>query len=367
MNTSTDQIADFVVLFITLAALGIGLLSSAIGWLARQFAARPRRTRQRSAPQVQPVTVNFDASPPAPLPAGVWLQRLNHQPDQLPHLLIVGPTGSGKTTFAVALLADRPGQIVALTPKLKPDDWRGLAAISLAGDGSYAPLAAAVAALEAERTRRCVALAAGQPLPPLTVVLDELPDLVDEVAGTGDLLRKLSQMGRDLRMRVIALATSELVEDLGLKGRGHARRNFATVRLLPALAGQPRGGTLQWGETAQPLALHETPLLARRAALAARQWLLPLPAVAAQEAEIDFSGREGFQAAETRFSAAESATAISEMSFSDLEIAQIAARIARGEKKSKVVQAMPRYSGPKYAAYSTYYERLQRAITEGVG
>ena len=65
---------------------------------------------------------------------------------------------------------------------------------------------------------------------------------------------------------------------------------------------------------------------------------------------------------ETYFSASESESAPSNPHFSDLEIAQIAAQIALGEKKSKVVQAMPRYSGPKYASYAAYYERLRSAI-----
>lgn len=264
--------------------------------------------------------------------------------------------------------------------------------ISLAPDGSYAPLVAAIASLEAERKQCCVALAAGEALHPLTIVLDKLPDLVDEVSSTGDLLRKLSQMGRDLRMRVIALATSELVEDLGLKGRGHARRNFATVRLEPAQSGAPRIAMLQWGANQQALDLHTVPLLARRAQLTDRQWLQPihLPAVSSlslkhnststQRAQViaslveytarpeeesrHFSAAEGFQAAETHFTPAESDVRISEQDFSDIEIAQIAARIVRGEKKSKLVQAMPRYPGPKYAAYAAHYERLRQALDE---
>lgn len=394
MSTSS-QIADFVVLFVAVAALGIGLLSALVGWVSDQLTRRRGRGARPTPSMVRhpPATLATAQDVALPLDAPGWLRRLNQQPDQLPHLLVVGPTGSGKTTFAVALLAERAGEIVALTPKLKPDDWRGLAVVSLAPDGSYAPLVGAIAALEAERKRRCVALAAGAQLASLTIVLDELPDLVDEVGGTGDLLRKLSQMGRDLRMRVVALATSELVEDLGLKGRGHARRNFAMVRLEPAQAGVQRVGTLQWGAAQQALDLSAVALLARRAQLADRQWrpagsppvlasaprqrdadvgshigvaeVMPPRVARSVVAARDFRLAEGFQGAEVHFTASESEAAVSARDFSDLEIAQIAARIARGEKKSRVVQAMPRYSGPKYAAYAAYYERLRGAVDPG--
>jgi hypothetical protein len=119
-----------------------------------------------------------------------------------------------------------------------------------------------------------VLLRQGLPIEELTIVLDEAPDLADEVSGTGDLIRKLGQMGRDLKMRMLVLSTSELVGDLGLKGRGRARANYAWVSLQPAVQGQ-RSATLAWGTTESDLDLKLTWSLAQQAHLADRGWSPP--------------------------------------------------------------------------------------------
>lgn len=208
------------------------------------------------------------------LSASRWLQLLNDQPDVTPHVLILGPTGSGKTTFAAALLGRRPDSVIVLTPKVKPDDWRGAPVISLDDSGSYAPLIRAVAAIDAERRRRLVALRQGQALDELTIVLDEAPDLADYVKGTGDLIRTLGQMGRDLKLRMLVLSTSQNVKDLGLEGRGRARENYAWVKLQPAADGQ-RTGTLAWGEKESGLDLKLARVLADQANLSDRGWQPP--------------------------------------------------------------------------------------------
>ena len=224
------------------------------------------------SPPAAPAWAMADVDPR--LSASRWLSILNDQPDVTPHVLILGPTGSGKTTFAAALLGRRPDQVIVLTPKVKPDDWRGAPVISLDDSGSYAPLARAVAAIDAERRRRLVALRQGQALDELTIVLDEAPDLADYVKGTGDLIRTLGQMGRDLKMRMLVLSTSQNVKDLGLEGRGRARENYAWVKLQPAADGQ-RTGSLAWGEKESGLDLKLARVLADQANLSDRGWQPP--------------------------------------------------------------------------------------------
>src|SRR6266508_2061336 len=52
-----------------------------------------------------------------PIALRPWIDYVNAQPNQVPHLAIIGGSGSGKTTTATAILADRTGQIIILTGK----------------------------------------------------------------------------------------------------------------------------------------------------------------------------------------------------------------------------------------------------------
>lgn len=46
-----------------------------------------------------------------PLDPRVWLRAVNDEPDRTPHLAVAGPTGSGKSTLVLAILAARAGLV----------------------------------------------------------------------------------------------------------------------------------------------------------------------------------------------------------------------------------------------------------------
>lgn len=226
----------------------------------------PRKPQAAPAPQ---------AAAAGPLRPAEWLRTLNGEPDRAPHSLIIGPSGAGKTTLAAAVLGKRGGATVVLSPKVNAGNWRGAETITLDDEGSYAPLAAALGALEREKRRRIVALRRGEALKPLTVVLDETPELVANVPDTGPFVVSMASIGRELGMRLVLLSTSERVGALGIKGRGDTLANFVRVDL-----DRDRRATLNDGVREYPIELGNVTQGAERAQL--RPWRRPAPAAAPQ-------------------------------------------------------------------------------------
>lgn len=375
MDPSTNLI-DIVIPLVMVVAIVIGVSISAVLDLRHKLKQRragfqPTDHAAGLPGAVSPAAAQQGAqqadAPPAwvmqesdLLPAPRWLRMLNDQPDDIPHLMIVGPTGAGKTTFATALLSRRAGLVVVLSPKVKPSDWGGAPVISLDDTGGYGLLQRAVAALEAERRRRLVTLRQGGALTPLTIVLDEVPDLVDYVKGTGDLIRTIGGMGRELGMRMLLCSSSTLVNDLGIKGRGSARSNYAQVVLTPQVGDQPRGGVLSWGKVESDLDLKLVKTLAGQGNLGARGWSPPrqrplldeeLPEVVA---EIPGTIPDPFSAEESP------ETTLG--TFPEAWKLHIAQGIGAGKTKSEIVTNLPGYSGRKYAQASAAYDAVMRDL-----
>jgi hypothetical protein len=206
-------------------------------------APAPRRARRSTAP----------TTAASPLPAREWLKAVNDRPDDNPHLTVVGPSGCGKTTFVSAALDQRPGRVVVLTPKVTPGAWRGAEVVTLSDDLSYAPLATALNDLQTEAKQRSVALRRGERLEPLTVVLDELPELAAEIPGAGKFAVRLSRWGRELGMRQVVLATSD--DALNIPGWAATRSNYVRVELGKSTPEGTRPGYLDDGQGRQPLDL----------------------------------------------------------------------------------------------------------------
>jgi hypothetical protein len=187
---------------------------------------------------------------PGSLPPAVWLRALNDEPDQAPHALVIGPSGAGKTTFTTAALGARPGAAVVLSPKVNPGNWSGAELVTLDDDGSYGPIAEALAALETEKRRRIKVLRThgAEALQPMTVVLDELPELIRFVPDAGPFVVSMSSIGRELKMRLVVLSTR--ADALGVKGWKASEGNFVRVDL-----DRNRNAVLHDGITPEPLPL----------------------------------------------------------------------------------------------------------------
>ena len=219
--------------------------------------------------------------PPAILQTEAWFRLVNHRPDQAPHLVVVGPTGSGKTTLVTGLLHDRPGQVVILTPK--PDDaWGSLPFITIDDDGSFTTAAQVFSALLVEVKRRLVASKRKHdPGPPLNVVIDDFPALRDVCPDADTMFLLVARLGRSLRVRLIILSYSGQVKELGLEGRGESREHFLWLRL-----DRQRRASLTWDDTAHQLDSSLVVALAQRPLDADRVWVVPPAPTTASEREI---------------------------------------------------------------------------------
>lgn len=173
-------------------------------------------------------TTTTDQRPQRPLALREMLDRIT----ETPHWLIVGETGSGKTTLAQALVAARSGYVAILDPKWRPGKWGGAPVVPIDDDGEYRGIEQALQAILHELQIRLTALKQGQDdFAPLTIVIEELPTVVDECPTARKVVLRLGQLGRELQIHVIGLSQGYGVEDLGLKGRADNKANFGTIRL----------------------------------------------------------------------------------------------------------------------------------------
>jgi hypothetical protein len=298
-------------------------------------------------------------------PRSRWEPILNHRPDEVPHLFIYGPSGSGKTVFAQHLIASRDGQVVVLDPKWQRGKWGGAPTATVDDEGNYTPIDAAASQLLAEFKRRLRLHKDGQLAEPLTVVIDELPDLNDECPNVRKLFLSLLRMGRELQMRLIALSTGRGVEDLGLKGRGDARHNLITVRLgsaatelRPDIGHVPRPAVVVIRSRPVPLDLSEVgPTIVPLPP--ARHW--PFPSVS-EPLLATFRAENRRVEAESPGKALESAENDLGEEISEVEKAMICGAVQAGKGKTESLQALKGYSGRRHQLYSAAWDEARAAL-----
>ena len=199
-----------------------------------------RRHRTAVRLQVQPLALEVPHWNPAPIPlppqrleetppGGALVGRvydfggarpLYLDPDQDPHALIVGTTGSGKSNLLNVMLgsmawATTPDQLRTITIDLKNTDLRWAAKLphNLAWAGDPETAAAALEQAHAEMIRR---RDGHRPPWRMLVIVDELAQLAD-VAGAMERLNSLTALGRGFGVHVWAATqhpTRELIGKL---------------------------------------------------------------------------------------------------------------------------------------------------------
>ena len=283
MTATPEEAANAFVamLFLTLIALTMlimgafwlfGRVADHFGWVIEDMDMDDEE--QVGVPAVPTLPVRSSAS-------DWWVACVNATPEQAPHLVVAGPTGTGKTTLVTGLLHTRPGQIVIITAKTG-DAWGGLPAVVIDDDGSFTTAAAVFAALLVDVKRRLVATKHQRdPGPWLTVVLDDYPALRDACAAADETFILIARLGRSLRVRLIVLSYSGLVKELGLEGKGESRDHFVWIRL-----DRQRRATLVWDEETHSLDTALVVAMAQRPLDVSRVWIAPTAPTTASERQI---------------------------------------------------------------------------------
>jgi energy-coupling factor transporter ATP-binding protein EcfA2 len=149
------------------------------------------------------------------------------------HLLIIGATGSGKSTIAQFLASRHSANVRVYDPDCSPSDWVGLTVFGRKGNFNEinAQMQADLVELE-----QCMALRgeggdsaiAGREC---CMIGEEFPLLADEVDIARDWLLKFARRGRRVKQFIIVISQSDSVSALGIEGDGAIRQSFAVLRL----------------------------------------------------------------------------------------------------------------------------------------
>ena len=148
-----------------------------------------------------------------------------------PHLMILGETGSGKSTICKYLVSQVNAPCLIIDPHAAPTDWRGF---NVVGSGrNYEAIATEFERLANLMQIRYEARHKGiSQFDPLIVIIDEFPAIASSLGkGATDTVKLLAREARKVSIRMCLLSQGAEVKTLGLEGEGSIRECFAMLRL----------------------------------------------------------------------------------------------------------------------------------------
>jgi len=148
-----------------------------------------------------------------------------------PHLMILGETGSGKSTICKYLVSQVNAPCLIIDPHASPTDWRGFV---VTGSGrNYSDIATEFERLANLMQIRYEARDNGvTQFDPLIVIIDEFPAIASSLGKNAtDTVKLLAREARKVSIRMCLLSQGAEVKTLGLEGEGSIRECFAMLRL----------------------------------------------------------------------------------------------------------------------------------------
>ena len=148
-----------------------------------------------------------------------------------PHLMILGETGSGKSTICKYLVSQVNAPCLIIDPHASPTDWRGF---TVTGSGrNYEAIATEFERLANLMQIRYEARDKGiSQFDPLIVIIDEFPAIASSLGKDAtDTVKLLAREARKVSIRMCLLSQGAEVKTLGLEGEGSIRECFAMLRL----------------------------------------------------------------------------------------------------------------------------------------
>ncbi|HEY9859940.1 MAG TPA: hypothetical protein V6D16_10570 [Candidatus Obscuribacterales bacterium] len=153
-------------------------------------------------------------------------------PDQFPHLMILGKTGSGKSLLSEWLLSQLGGKVTAVTPHRSPSDWKGIKVVG--GGRNFQAIAEFFSELTGEMQRRYQLYDIGRTdFDPWNIAIDELPAIMaaPECGDVPTQLKELIREARKVKIRLLLLTQGAEVKALKFEGEGSIRDSLTFIRL----------------------------------------------------------------------------------------------------------------------------------------
>lgn len=232
-----NQLLPWLALLVAGVVVGVGIVAASTMWRSSQPVI-DQGGRVLALPsgryQVMPGAGRVTVVDPRPQPAAPPVPVRELPPAAAGHILVVGPTRSGKSTAFRALIKSRDN-VTVIDPHFAHGDWSGARVIGAGGD--VEAIETQLRYMEDVLNRRMHQLAQDHTwkrrFEPMTVVTDELPLLASKVKP--DAMRvwhRWLREGWKFKLYFVVGTQSTRVKTLGIEGEGDVLDNvFATLYL----------------------------------------------------------------------------------------------------------------------------------------